>query len=220
LHVDAAWGGLAVMVPELRPLLQGIERADSITFDAHKGLSVPMSAGLYLTRHPHLLAETCRVTADYMPHDADGLDVVDPFVHSMQWSRRFIGLKVLLSLGVAGWDGYAGMLRHQVKMGNVLRKRLGDHDWLIVNETPLPVVCFTDGSGKITAGGSDAIASAVVKSGSAWISTTRLDEQTFVLRACITNFRSTEHDIDVLIAALDHARDTYTSPRDNQLEEL
>ena len=55
LHVDAAWGGAAAFVPELQPLLAGIERADSITFDAHKWLSVPMGAGFYLTRPGDLL---------------------------------------------------------------------------------------------------------------------------------------------------------------------
>src|SRR5262249_6162480 len=54
-HVDAAWGGAAALVPDLRHHLGGIGRADSITFDAHKWLSVPMGAGLFLTRHPGLL---------------------------------------------------------------------------------------------------------------------------------------------------------------------
>jgi glutamate/tyrosine decarboxylase-like PLP-dependent enzyme len=54
-HVDAAWGGAAILVPELQGALDGIERADSITFDAHKWLSVPMAAGMYLTRHPQIL---------------------------------------------------------------------------------------------------------------------------------------------------------------------
>jgi Pyridoxal-dependent decarboxylase conserved domain len=55
LHVDAAWGGGAALVPELRGVLAGIERADSITFDPHKLLSVPIGAGVYLTRHPDVL---------------------------------------------------------------------------------------------------------------------------------------------------------------------
>src|SRR5947209_12467745 len=55
LHVDAAWGGAAALVPELRWLLDGTARADSLTFDAHKWLSVPMGAGVYLTRHAGIL---------------------------------------------------------------------------------------------------------------------------------------------------------------------
>ncbi|MHA2497878.1 MAG: pyridoxal phosphate-dependent decarboxylase family protein, partial [Candidatus Hodarchaeales archaeon] len=76
-HVDAAWGGAAVFVPELRSVLDGIERADSITFDAHKWLSVPMGAGLYITRHPDILRRTFSISTGYMPTDAHGLDVID-----------------------------------------------------------------------------------------------------------------------------------------------
>ncbi|HEY6400800.1 MAG TPA: aminotransferase class V-fold PLP-dependent enzyme, partial [Blastocatellia bacterium] len=145
-HVDAAWGGAAALVPELRSALGGIEQADSITFDAHKWLSAPMGAGLYLTRHPEILKRTFGVATSYMPLDAVGLEVVDPFTHSIQWSRRFIGLKVFMSLMVAGWEGYAEVIRHQTTMGDRLRQKLQASGWAVVNRTPLPVVCFVDGA--------------------------------------------------------------------------
>lgn len=215
LHVDAAWGGAAALVPELRPLMEGIHRADSITFDAHKFLSVPMGAGLYLTRHPDILARTCGIATSYMPRDAAGLDVVDPFTHSMQWSRRFTGLKVFLSLAVAGWDGYAAAIRHQTAMGALLRDELRAHGWRVVNDTPLPVVCFVDARTPadltgVTDGAQaawlEAVAQAVVASGEAWISTTKLDPNTPVLRACITNYRTTEADVRALVHLLDRVR--------------
>src|SRR5262249_46635935 len=132
-HVDAAWGGAAALVPELRPALGGIEKADSITFDAHKWLSAPMGAGLYLTRHSNVLPRAFGVATDYMPRDAADLEVVDPFMHSMQWSRRFIGLKVFMALLVAGWEGYAEAIRRQVAMGDRLRERLQASGWGVVN---------------------------------------------------------------------------------------
>ena len=85
-HVDAAWGGAAALAPELRPLLDGIEASDSITFDAHKWLSVPMTAGIFLTRHREILEQTFDVSGPYMPRGA-GDAAIDPFRHSMQWSR-------------------------------------------------------------------------------------------------------------------------------------
>ena len=97
LQEDAAWGGGAALVPELRPALAGIERADSITFDPHKLLFVPFGAGVYLTRHPDVLHATFHVSSAYVPGTGA---FVDPYTHSLQWSRRFIGLKVLLSLAV------------------------------------------------------------------------------------------------------------------------
>ncbi len=205
LHVDAAWGGAAALVPELRPVLDGIARASSITFDAHKWLSVPMGAGLYLTRHPGILERTFRVAAGYMPRDATGLPVADPYANTMQWSRRFIGLKLFLSLAVAGWEGYETAIRHQTAMGDRLRQGLRAAGWEIVNDTPLPVVCFCE-PGR-PAEFLDAVAAAVVASGEAWINTVVLGEAGPALRACITNYRTGPEDVDALIAVLGRVRD-------------
>ncbi len=208
LHVDAAWGGAAVFVPELRSVLEGIQGSDSITFDAHKWLSAPMSAGIYLTRHARILSETFRITTDYMPADASGMNVVDPYTHSIQWSRRFIGLKVFLSLLAAGWEGYATVIRHQTAMGDLLRGELEANGWEVVNRTPLPVVCFVDGKGVPgrTPAFIEGVARHVVDSGEAWISPTRLDQNLPVLRACITNYMTGPDDIATLVQSLDRAR--------------
>ncbi|HVT61145.1 MAG TPA: pyridoxal-dependent decarboxylase [Thermoanaerobaculia bacterium] len=208
LHVDAAWGGAAALVPELAPLLSGVERAGSITFDAHKWLSVPMGAGLYLTRQRGVLERTFRVAAGYMPLDGAGLPVADPYAHSMQWSRRFIGLKLFLSLAVAGWAGYEAAIRHQTAMGDRLRVRLAEEGWVVVNDTPLPLVCFVGGceEGR-SAAYLSAIAAHVVGSGEAWVSNVDLGELGPALRACITNFRTGPGDVDALVASLGGARE-------------
>ena len=65
-HVDAAWGGTALLSPRLRSLLAGIEQADSVTWDAHKWLSVPMGAGMFFCRHEMALARAFAVTASYL----------------------------------------------------------------------------------------------------------------------------------------------------------
>ncbi len=207
LHVDAAWGGAAALVPELRPVLEGTARASSVTFDAHKWLSVPMGAGMYITRHPGILERTFRVAAGYMPRDGAALAVQDPYAHSMQWSRRFIGLKVFLSLAVAGWSGYEEAIRHQTAMADRLRVRLREEGWVVVNDTPLPVVCFvgTEAGGR-SAAFLEGVAAAVVGSGEAWISNVDLGEAGPALRACITNYRTGPEDVDALVAALGRAR--------------
>jgi glutamate/tyrosine decarboxylase-like PLP-dependent enzyme len=205
LHTDAAWGGAAAFVPELRPVLDGIELSDSITFDAHKWLSVPMGAGLYLTRRPGILERTFRIATAYMPKDAAGLDVVDPHLHSMQWSRRFIGLKLFLSLLVAGWDGYADALRHQVAMSAFLRDCLVESGWRIVVDSPLAVVCFVWPGWN--AGQHRELVRQVVAAGEAWISTTVLRGEETVLRACITNYRTQPEHVEALVRTLDAVRE-------------
>ena len=209
LHVDAAWGGAAALVPELRPLLDGIERADSITFDAHKWLSVPMGAGLFLTPHADVLDRTFAVDASYMPTPQAGAP--DPYARSIQWSRRFIGLKVLMSLAVAGWDGYAEALRRQTRLGDLLRERLAKARFRVVNDTPLPLVCFVDDTRPDGASAPylSKVRNVVASAGDAWISVARLGAaRAPALRACITNAETSETNLDQLLVRLLHARAT------------
>ncbi|MGO9957459.1 MAG: pyridoxal phosphate-dependent decarboxylase family protein [Solirubrobacteraceae bacterium] len=200
LHVDAAWAGAACLSARLRPLLDGIDRADSVTIDAHKWLSVPMGAGMFLTRHGHALSQTFRTTADYMP----SAEASDPYLSSVQWSRRFIGLKVFLSLAAVGQDGYAAQIEHDCALGDHLRSRLRRDRWQIVNHTPLPVVCFAPGEDDSTET-LETIARRVEASGLAWIAVASLAGRP-ALRACITSYRSTETDVDALCDELAAAR--------------
>ncbi len=116
--------------------------ADSITCDAHKWFSVPMGAGMFFCRHPEAVGEAFRAETSYMPGKADGRSF-DPYTTSVQWSRRFIGLKLFLALAERGEAGYVEMIEHQARMGDFLRESLARAGWRIVNATPLPLVCFT-----------------------------------------------------------------------------
>jgi glutamate/tyrosine decarboxylase-like PLP-dependent enzyme len=193
LHVDAAWGGAAILSPRLGGHLAGIEAADSITCDAHKWFSVPMAAGMFFCRHPDAVAEAFHAETSYMPGKTAG-PVRDPYTHSVQWSRRFIGLKLFLALAERGEAGYVEMIEHQARMGDVLREALGRAGWRIVNQTPLPVVCFTrDGLVPAT------FLAALYQHQIAWMSEVRLADAPPVLRACITSYRTTEADIEWVV---------------------
>ncbi len=205
LHVDAAYGGGAILDPKTAHVLDGIDRADSITFDMHKWMSVPMGTSIFLTRDKEILFKTFRITTEYMPHDADDLDIVDPYIHSMQWSRRYIGLRTYLSLLIFGWDGYAETINHQVEIGNYLRTQLIKYGWEITNNTELPVVCFTDPEKKTDAEFANEICNRVLDSGKAWISVYRVNGINS-LRACITNYATTESEIDDFISLLNSIR--------------
>jgi aromatic-L-amino-acid/L-tryptophan decarboxylase len=200
LHVDGAWAGAVALSDRLRPLLGGIERADSVTVDAHKWLSAPMGAGVFITRHARDLTSTFRVAAGYMP----SADASDPYLTGAQWSRRFTGLKVFMSLAAAGRAGYAAQLERDCRLGDALRERLSGRGWRVVNDTPLPLVCFvpdTPADGEELA----RIAAAVERSGDAWISVALLAGRP-ALRACVTSYLTSEADLDVLCDSLDRAR--------------
>ena len=199
LHVDAAWAGVCLLSERLRPALAGIERADSLTIDAHKWLSVPMGAGMFLCRENAWLSETFKVATAYMPPTPEG--IADPYVHSIQWSRRLIGLKLFLTLAVAGRAGYAAAIEEQARQGDLLREKLVANGWEIVNATPLPVVCFRHLSLGNDPAAYSALVADVQRRGRVWISATRLRGQP-ALRACITSYLTTEADLDILLDEL------------------
>ncbi len=208
LHIDAAYGGAAVLDPILRPLMAGTEAADSITFDAHKWLSVPMAAGMFLTRHPQILSKSFGTAADYMPKEAGQLEITDPFTHSLQWSRRFIGLKVYLSLLFFGWEGYSHVIRHQTAMGNVLKKELQDSGWKLYNQTELPIACFSDSRLEKDSHFVSDVVQKVVGSGKAWVSVYTIGGMP-TLRACITNYATSEKEVKELVELLNQSRESW-----------
>jgi glutamate/tyrosine decarboxylase-like PLP-dependent enzyme len=187
-HVDGAWGGSAIISPKLKHFLAGIEGADSITCDAHKWLSVSMGCGMFFCRHPDTVSEAFRADVSYMPGTKVG-PVFDPYTTSAQWSRRFIGLKLFMALAQQAESGYAEMLEHQTRMGDVLRDALRASGWSVINSTPLPLVCFTR-EGLVPS----RFLAALHERQIAWMSEARLGA-TPVVRACITSFRTTEADI-------------------------
>jgi len=208
LHVDAAWGGSAVLSPNLRPLLAGIERADSVTWDAHKWLSVPMGAGMFFCRYPEAVKRAFAVSTSYMPSATSGDETIDPYTASIQWSRRAIGLKVFMALAELGTAGYAALIEHQTAMGEQLRRRLREVGWLVVNATPLPVICFSHPdiqAGRCT---TSAILRVIEQRNKVWISEVVLAESERVLRACITSFQTQDQDIECLVEELEYARGT------------
>jgi aromatic-L-amino-acid decarboxylase len=213
-HVDAAWGGAAVISPNLAHHLAGIESADSITCDAHKWFSVSMGCGMFFCRHRESVARAFRAEVSYMPRktageDCDPFGTFDPFTTSAQWSRRFTGLKLFMSLAELGETGYAEMIEH--------RERLTANGWRIVNSTPLPLVCFTrDGLAPAT------LLAALRERQIAWMSEVQLNGFS-VMRACITSFRTTEADIawvvdemTSLITEAEAAEDSLEHPISNE----
>ena len=205
IHADAAYGGAVVMTGKYKHLLEGIEQADSITFDAHKWLSVPMATSMFLTRHRYILGQTFRIRTDYMPSDDNEIQDLGSFGHSIQWSRRFIGLKLYLPLLVFGWDGYEQTIHHQIELGKMLKEKLIQNGWTIDNDTDLPVLCFSDEDSAEDPDFATTVVSRIVESGKAWISTYPIGNR-ITIRACITNYSTSANELDTLIELLNNAR--------------
>jgi len=209
MHADAAWGGIALLSARLRPSVSGLERADSVTWDAHKTLPVPMGAGMFFVRDRRPTDAVFSVQTAYVPDAAPG--TLDAYQHTIQWSRRFIGLKVFLTLAALGREGIERMVDRQAAMADLLRQALVAARWTITNDTQLPVVCFVDE--RASSSQTSALARHVAEEGRAWISEVRLPDERRWLRACITHADVDPPDVRALVDALDRARVRSTSRR-------
>ncbi len=107
-HVDGAYGAFFHMVPELRPLLAGLRRADSLTLDPHKGLFLPYGTGALLVRDGEALRALHSSEAGYLP--ANQNEFYDPAQYGPDLSRDFPGLRVWLTLKLLGTDRYRAAL--------------------------------------------------------------------------------------------------------------
>jgi glutamate/tyrosine decarboxylase-like PLP-dependent enzyme len=197
-HVDAAWGGAALASERLRGLLQGIEQADSITIDAHKWLATTMGCAMFITTHGGLLSEAFHCATSFMPSSVAG---IDPYLNSVQWSRRFIGLRLFLALCVAGWEGLAAHVERSVEVIELIEQRLLERGWSVANASGLAVLDV------LPPAGSDAVRALVrrvVASGRAWVAPTSFEGRDAV-RICVTHGETSEADVAELVAALhDH----------------
>ena len=208
-HADAAWGGAAILSATLKPHLAGIETADSITCDAHNCFSVSMGAGMFFCRHRAHVAEAFRAGISYMPGQAGDIaeeDTPNPFSNTAQWSRRFIGLKLFMTLAEKGADGMAATIEHQARRGDLLRRLLLESGWEVLNTTPFPLVCFTRP-------GLDPprLLATLRKRQIAWMSEAII-AGTPALRACITSFHTTETDVRWIVEELNRIEPTPISP--------
>jgi glutamate/tyrosine decarboxylase-like PLP-dependent enzyme len=195
LHVDAAWGGALLASDRLRGELAGIEHADSVTIDAHKWYATTMGCGMFITKHAPALSSAFQVSTTYMPSSVAN---VDPYVTSIQWSRRFLGLRLFLSLAVAGWRGYGDLVERSVELARLLKEKLLANDWRIANGSPVAVLCIEPPP---RFGDARSIVNHVLASGRAWISVAKFEGRD-VIRACMTHGETTENDVIELAHAL------------------
>ena len=194
-HIDAAWGGAALASNRLRPVLAGIERADSITIDAHKWFATTMGCAIFITRHGHLLSEAFHASTSFMPSSVSG---VDPYLNSVQWSRRFLGLRLFLALASAGWEGLGAHVERSALVVERVKEGLVALGWSVANDSALAVL---DVVPPTELGDVRVLVRRVVAGGRAWVAPTTFEGRD-VVRICATNGETTIEDVNVLIAAL------------------
>ena len=180
-------------------MIAGIERADSVTIDAHKWLATTMGCGIFITIRPEVLESAFNVSAKFMPSE---IGCSDPYLTSVQWSRRFVGLRLFLALANAGWEGYAAHVEQSFARLAQLVEGLTAYGWTLANPDGLAVACLCPPPGSLAP---RQIVENVLASGNAWVSSGMFEGKE-VIRACITNGETSALDIIQVIDALEEAR--------------
>lgn len=207
-HVDGAFGALAALVPDLRPLVAGLDQADSLAFDLHKWLYMPYEVGCTLVRDQKAHRATFNVTPAYLASFDRGIAAGGfPFAErGVQLSRGFRALKVWMSFKTHGVDAFAQLIHQNVKQAHYLAGLASKHPQLeLLAPAPLNVVCFRY---RIPGASDDALNAVnreillrVQESGVAIPSHTELGGR-FALRVAVTNHRSRREDFDLLVNAV------------------
>ena len=142
-HVDAAYGGAVVLSDELRGLVAGIERADSIAVDPHKWLYTAQSAGCVLLRDFGRLSASFHADASYIWLDEAARHGVDFAMHGPQFSRGFAALKVWVSLLAHGRAAYGRRIAHDAALARYLGELVAEHpDFEPMCPPRLSICCF------------------------------------------------------------------------------
>ena len=119
LHVDASYGGTAAILPEMRYVLDGCDRADSLVVNPHKWLFTPMDCSVLYTRRPDLLKRAFQHIPDYLVV-TDGKDVVNFMDYGVALGRRFRALKLWFVIRHFGVEGLRSMIREHIRIAQRL----------------------------------------------------------------------------------------------------
>jgi aromatic-L-amino-acid decarboxylase len=140
MHVDAAYAGSAAIAPECRWLFDGCEHADSLVFNPHKWMMVPVDCSVLYCRHRDVLRRAFSLIPEYLASGEEGLNMMD---YGIPLGRRFRSLKLWFVLRYYGREGLAEVIRDQIAMTREVYDRIaGDSRFEICAPSPLSVVCF------------------------------------------------------------------------------
>jgi len=194
LHADAAYGGFFAMTERGRAVLRGIERADSVTLDPHKGLFLPYGTGSLLVRDGSALGRAHAVGAAYLPAMQEEPEFVDFCQLSPELSRPFRGLGVWLPFRLLGAQAFREALDEKLDLARLAAAALHTMDGIeVVADPQLSVVAF-----RVSRPGMDAAArnaasrrllDAVNRRERVFLTATTVDGQ-FLIRICVLSFRT------------------------------
>jgi aromatic-L-amino-acid decarboxylase len=206
LHVDAAYGGTAAIVPEMRYILNGVEHADSIVVNPHKWMFTPIDLSAFYTRKPEVLKRAFSLVAEYLK-TAEQNKVESYMDYGVQLGRRFRSLKLWFIIRYFGVDGIIGRLRYHLKLTRDFSGWINSHShFRQMAPAPLGITCFraviqnkSDDELDIL---NEELMNNINKTGKIFLSHTKLNGK-FVIRLAISGIRTEEKHVEEAKKLLD-----------------
>jgi glutamate/tyrosine decarboxylase-like PLP-dependent enzyme len=216
-HVDGAFGALAALSPTLRPLVRGLERADSLAFDFHKWLHVPYSAGCLLVRDEGKHREAFTTHPSYLASQARGLAGGAPWFcdYGPELSRGALAFKVWFTIQEHGLRKLGSMIEKNCAQARELADLVRSHPRLELRApVSLNIVCFRYVRDGLDEPALERINQEIIvdlqERGVAAPSSTRLGE-VFVIRVNLTNHRTLRADLALLAESVAASGDRLTA---------
>ena len=204
VHVDGAFGLFAKASPRTAHLVEGVERADSVTVDGHKWLNVPYDSGYAFVRDYGLMARAFRYSADYLPDENN--DRPTPGAIGPESSRRARSFAVWATLKAYGREGQRRIVEHCLDITQYCAKKVLETDQFdLMNDPQLNIVSFRYNPGGMSDEELDALnerlGAAVLADGRYLVGTSRMGART-IFRPAFSNWRTRTEDIDEMFEML------------------
>jgi aromatic-L-amino-acid decarboxylase len=198
LHVDGAYGGVAAVVPEMRNVLAGVERADSLVVNPHKWLFTPFDCSAFFTTKPDVLERAFSLVHEYLV-TPERESVVDFMNYGVQLGRRFRALKLWMVIRGFGTIGLAARIRAHCALAREFAEWVrAEPEWEVVAPVPFSLVCFRYAPAgvheEVLNEMNARILAQVNESGEVFLSHTKLDGR-YVLRLAVGNIRTEERHV-------------------------
>jgi aromatic-L-amino-acid decarboxylase len=199
LHIDACYGGAVALLPELRGLLAGAGRADSIAVDPHKWFFIPVTAAMLLVSEVGLAARFFdTVQGSYIPSDGS----VDAWRRGIPTTRRSPGFTVWMAIRAHGWRTVREAIRRNIGLTRLLERLLAERGFAVLTDGQLSVACARFEPPRADPSAcdrlQDELARRVIATGRAWFSTVRHRGRTW-LRFNLVNLHTREEHIRRLV---------------------
>lgn len=213
-HVDAAYGGFFLLTEQGKQKMKGIDKADSVTIDPHKGLFLPYGSGALLVRDVQKLYDSQHMTANYLQDTLSATEEFSPADLSPELSKHFRGLRMWLPLKLFGVKPFRAALNEKLALTKYFYREVQTIEGIEVGPEPeLSVMFFRYLPSQENTGANEfnkELVNALHKDGRVFLSSTNI-EDTVYLRLAVLSFRTHLEDIDMTLELLQEKISTVKS---------